>query len=182
MKPFIDFKSILDLGCGGPIDELSTEVAHYDICHHNVKYYTKKYENHNNINCRKWTIGCDIPYTSAYDTIYMIGIFKGSSLNTIIETLNQASNRLKTNGKIAFTTKLYNTISSDIVENNYKHRKDGTWRYKSLKRKEIVVPETIIRRTLINNGLMIQDPISYGQWCYNDSDFEEDLIVALRHR
>ncbi len=62
-----------------------------------------------------------------------------------------------------------------------KREKHGWYEYKDRPLFNVALPEPDIRRAFIESGMMLKEPIYYGQWCESQNAITgHDAVIAIK--
>jgi len=200
---------ILDVGCGtGRIAKVLEDFLDdgkydgFDINEHFVEYCKStindkrfnfcfcdvqngEYNPSGNIDPEKFKF----PYDDlSFDRVCAIGVFNHLELPWATQYIREITRVLKPKGIFFGTFFLLNGISMPYARNREDHplkfeveTNDAWFEYKDRPLFNVALAEQPIRRTFINNGLMIKEPIRYGNWCGSkNAIIGHDVIVAIK--
>ncbi len=132
-----------------------------------------------------------IPYDdNSFDIIYSIAVFNHCDQPCVMKYIQEISRLLRHNGMLFGTIILLNSSSIASINKRDKHpfkfqlRTEQTWyEYKDRPLWNVAFKEQMIRRQLVQNKMMIIDPIRYGEWCGSKAAITgHDVIIASKGR
>jgi SAM-dependent methyltransferase len=202
--------SVLDVGCGagrmaavleGFIDDTGSYDG-FDINEHFVECCENNY-NHNNFNFKWCNLQHDeynpdgtdsmdefiFPYEDGlFDVVLSIAVFNHLEIDWARRHINQISRVLRRNGIFLGTFFLLNSISMPFILQKKDHpfmfekrERRGWYEYEDRPLFNVALPEPDIRRAFIENGMMLKEPIYYGQWCESQNAIAgHDVVVAVK--
>lgn len=120
-----------------------------------------------------------------FSAVFSIAVFNHFHISWFKRYVAESARVLTKGGKIFFTLIITSEPKSDTGPPfKFNHRTEEEWYdYEDKKLYNVAFPEKLIRRIMIENGLMIQEPIRYGSW--NKSPLAlsgHDVIIAHKRR
>lgn len=128
-----------------------------------------------------------LPYKDrSFDTICAIAVFNHFRTSWTTRYLEEIARILRPNGTLLCTAIILNNSSMRAIELRKMHpfkfdmrSIDGWYDYSERQLFNTAIPETILRRTLLQNKLMVNEPIRYGEWCGSPTAITgHDVIIA----
>jgi SAM-dependent methyltransferase len=200
-------KSILDIGCGtgrltkqlhkwmkpgGRYSGFEINNRFFDYCKNNYQgdfYFLDIF--HDEYNCNG-TIQADnvtLPFKDkSFDVVVAIALFNHLRLNWATHYLEEIARILKHQGTLFATAILINPISLQSVKLRKSHpfifetREDLQWfDFSDRPLFNVALSENVLRRVMMKNGLMVKEPIRYGEWCGSKAAITgHDVILARK--
>jgi SAM-dependent methyltransferase len=201
--------AVLDVGCGSgraaiPLTGYLSDDGRYagfDIsekaitwCHNNISASHPNFEFvvadiHNalyNPKGKHQSLDFRFPYEDAsFDVAFATSLFTHMFPPDVRHYVHEISRVLKPGGRCLSTYFLLNDESSALIEAGkgtyqFEHKRDG-YRTIATKRSEaaIALPEIFVRDVYAECGLVIREPLRYGEWC-GRTDFTglQDILIA----
>lgn len=115
----------------------------------------------------------EFPYPArSFDLVTAVAVFNHFKTPWIFQYIRQISRVLKPRGTLLATILLLNRQSMEFISTQktqpycFPYRTDESWHdFESRPLFNVAHPEEAIRRVCIRSGLMIKEPIRYGEWC-----------------
>lgn len=151
---------------------------HYDIQH-------DEYNPDGHISAKNF----EFPYDDGtFDFVCAIAVFNHFKYEWAINYIHQISRVLKPQGIFFGTFILLNQRSMESIEGREEHpfkfdrRDHDSWyEYHNRPLWNVALPEMPIRRSFVNNKMMIKEPIRYGEWQGSPAAITgHDIIVAIK--
>jgi SAM-dependent methyltransferase len=204
---FTPKKDILDLGCGtGRLskqlhDWMKPEGSYTGLeinkrfCDYCVKNYKGRYDlldaQHDEYNPGGVIQANEItlPYDDcSFDVVVAVALFNHFRLDWAVRYLEEISRILKHKGILFATAILINPISVESTKLRKTHpfkfekREDQEWfDFDERPLFNVALSENVLRRTMMKHGLMIKEPIRYGEWCGSKAAITgHDVILARK--
>jgi len=131
----------------------------------------------------------EFPYENrSFDVVIAIALFNHFYIEWAFQYMRQIARVLKPRGAFFGTFLLLNSISIPAIEAREKHpfkfphRTPGSWHdFETRPLFNVALPEQGLRRVFIKSGLMIKEPIRYGEWCKSAIALTgHDVIIARK--
>lgn len=199
---------VLDIGCGTgrmakPLQQLlrGGRYIGFDINERFIQYCNSTYQSkmqfdlfdiqHDEYNPDGLidAINFEFPYDSRrFDFVCAIAVFNHMYPKWVHQYLREVSRVLKPKGRLFCTAILLNSLSMAHIEGKDKHpfkfdykNNDGWYDYDERPLFNVAVPENGVRRVLMRSGMMIKEPIRYGEWCASPAAITgHDVIIAIK--
>ena len=131
----------------------------------------------------------EFPYDNRkFDFVCAIALFNHIRFDSAANYIKEISRVLKPQGTFFATFILLNQRSMQAVDKKPKHpfkfdkrEHDGWHEYVTRPFWNIALPEMAIRRTYVKTGMMIKEPIRYGEWCGSNAAITgHDVVVSIK--
>lgn len=129
------------------------------------------------------------PYKdNSFDFVTAIAVFNHLNFKTSVNYISEMIRVLRPQGVFFSTFVLLNQRSMEAIEAKKEHpfkftvkEDDGWYEYEKRKFWNVALPEMDIRRVFVNSGMMIKEPIRYGEWCGSPAAITgHDIVAAIR--
>lgn len=131
----------------------------------------------------------EFPYDNrTFDFVCGIAIFNHLRFEWAVNYIRQISRVLKPQGIFFGTFILLNQRSMESIERRTEHPfkfdkrdHDGWYEYEPRPLWNVALPEMPIRRIFVSSGMMIKEPIRYGEWCGSAAAITgHDVVTAIK--
>lgn len=129
------------------------------------------------------------PYENrSFDFVCAIALFNHIPFDSAVNYIREMIRVTKPQGTFFATFILLNQRSMQAVDKKPEHpfkfdkrEHDGWYEYINRPFWNIALPEMAIRRVFVQSGMMIKDPIRYGEWCGSAAAITgHDVLVAIK--
>jgi SAM-dependent methyltransferase len=139
----------------------------FNFEHHDIQH--DEYNLNGTINATTF----EFPYKNrSFDIVVAVAVFNHFRTPWIFQYMRQISRVLKPRGVLLATMFLLNRQSMEYINTrtrqpySFTHRTPESWHdFESRPLFNVAHPEEAVRRVCIKSGLIIKEPIRYGEWC-----------------
>jgi len=122
-----------------------------------------------------------------FDITVAIALFNHMETRWVFRYISEMTRVLKPKGILFATFLILNSRSTQLIEKDpkampFEHRTPDSWhRHKDRRLINVAIPESGLRQHMIKCGLMVKEPIRYGEWCGSPLAITgHDVVVAIK--